>query len=170
METKKKYVWLKFLSISKPVIEIENKPQQVFIRILPYGAEHLTIHKKIGGELIKNYSLPYIAEPNWINAVETIAKEEYRDWKKHLKYAFAEQPLRKLENVEGYHLLGRLIDLENYSPKEKYTRQCDYEFSVKNFKFMINLYLSTVNNPIVEPSAVVKTTLGNICLRFERAK
>lgn len=154
--------------MSKPVITIKDRPGQVVIRLLPYGTEHITIHMKPDGELIKNYSLPYVAEPNLIDMVVPIAKQEYKDWKKHLKYAFAEQPLRRMENEQGYHLLGRLIDLNGYSPKQKHTKQCDYQFDAKDSKFMLDLYLSTVDNPITNVSARIQTTLGDICFRFEK--
>ena len=136
---KEKLVWLEFRSMSKPVIVIQERPEQVVIRLIPYGAGHITIHMKPYGELIKNYSLTYEAEPNLIDIVALIDKQEYKNWKKHLKYAFAEQPLRRMENDQDYHLLGKLIDLNAYSPKQKYTKQCDYQFDAKDTKFMLNL-------------------------------
>lgn len=165
---KEKLVWLKFRSMSKPVTAIKDRQRQVVIRLLPYGAEHITIHMKPDGELIRNYSLPYVAEPNWLGVITQIAKQEFKDWKKHLNYAFAKQPLRRLENDQGYHLLSKLIDLDNYLPKQKYTRSRDFEFDVKDARFMLNLYLSTVDNPITNVSARVQTTLGDICFRFEK--
>ena len=110
---------------------IKERPGQLVIRLLPYGAEHITIHMTADGELLKNYSLPYVAEPNWVDVSTPIAKQQYTDWKKRLKYAFAEQPIRRMENDQGYHLLGRLVDLNGYSPKQKYTKQCDISLMSK---------------------------------------
>ncbi len=53
--------------------------------------------------------------------------KHWKDWEKHDKYMFAEQPLPRIANVSGYHLGGRLIDLDIYEPKPKYMKRCDLE-------------------------------------------
>lgn len=136
------------------------------IRFIPYGAEHITIHLAENGVLMKNYSLPHIAEPTWENEAREAAKKCYKDWEKHLKYAFAEMPLPKIENINGYHLLGRLIDLSAYSPKEKYKKHCDLEIIAPYPKFMLDLYLSTPDKVRSEAINRFQTSLGDICFEI----
>lgn len=157
-------VWFRYNSITKPVLHISSKPSQVVIRFIPYKDEHITLHLK-EGTLIKNYWDSQKPPSMWDGEVTRIARDvlQYPQWEKHGKYVFAEQPLARISNVSGYHLVGRLIDLSTFEPKRRYVKASNYEVKTPYVKFMLNLYLSTDDNPCTDLVSRARTPLGDIC-------
>lgn len=70
-------------SESRALGQITENESQVVIRLIPYGAEHISIHAQ-GSSLLKTYSMPDKPTSPWDAArVEAARALGYRDPEKH---------------------------------------------------------------------------------------
>jgi len=138
----------------------------VVIRLLPYGDEHMTIHQKPDGSLLRTHHSINKPKSIWDRKRVQVARAlGYKDPERHGKYII-QTHLVKLENGGGYHLVGRYMDLEKYQPKQKYLRNTDKVVMVLVLKFMMRLFLSTKDNPRKSEHRIL-TSLGDICIEAE---
>ena len=54
----KAVMWCRCNEVQKPILEINDKEDEVYIGFLPYQGEHITIHKENDGTIIRNYYMP----------------------------------------------------------------------------------------------------------------
>lgn len=160
-------VSFKHKAISKPTLEItKNKKDQIIIRFIPYKDEHITVHKRRDGSLLRTHFSSNKPKSVWDNTRVTAARGMgYKKPEKHGQYVI-HTPLVKLENMQGYFLGGRLIELSGYKPKARYYKKEGLEITAPNNKFLLKLYLSTIDNPRNSQFDKVKTSLGDIFFEF----
>lgn len=159
---------LSFESITKPTLEItDNGIDQVVIRFIPYGDEHVTIHKEENGNFVVTHFSSNKEKSIWDDTRIKVARNlQIPNPERHGNYYY-NSPLPMIENADGYHLMGRLIDLDSFNPRAKYQNNIDRTFSVQMKKFMLTIFFSTFENPRNEKEDVVNTILGNIYLNIK---
>ena len=79
-------------------------------------------------------------------------------------------PLPKIDNLEGYYLGGRLIDLSSFTPRTRYSNNINYTFNCDFVKFMLQIYLSTTNNSRNDSVNRIATSLGELCFEFKESQ
>lgn len=152
-----------------PTLEItDNKSNEVIIRFIPYGDEHITIHKQDDGTLLRNHSSSNKPSSVWDNERVKIAGSlGYKNPQKHGQYII-HQPLHKFSNSQGYHLAGRRIDLE-VLVKDKYKQKVDYKFEAPSKTFLLELIVSTPDNPSNNYQQKVPCLFGEICFGYSNS-
>lgn len=169
-EMKKSYVWFKH-GISKPVLEMKEKPDQIIVRFIPFGDEHFTIHRgyfecyQRSGLLLTHSSSNKPHDWKDESYVRIAKEKQWREPEKHGNY-MTQHFVEQLTN-EGYYLLGRLIPLDSYEPKLKYMKYSGKEIIVPYSTVMVVMFLSISENPCDGQLPRVKTALGDLCFRFE---
>ena len=148
---------------TKPVLEItENDSGDVVIRFISID-EHISIHRQDDGTLLRTHYYPNKPKSSWDELrVETAKKMLLRDPERHGKYVI-HTPLTKINNVAGFHLVGRLIDLPPLNPRQHYINNIEKVMNAPNDKFMLTLYLSTKDNRCGSKLESVATQLGDVC-------
>lgn len=138
----------------------DNGMDQIVVRFIPYGDEHITIHKDKEGRLLKTH---------WTNQkprstrdqerVEAARAEGYANPEKHKGYIvhapFTQKGLFKL----GEHILSRMFKLADLSDKPKYMNAAT-NVPIEKDKVMLGFYFSPTE--AVESNVLVghKTSLG----------
>jgi len=99
--------------------------------------------------------------------VEAARKAGFRDPERHGKY-LSHQELHRIQNVDGFPLVGFHVDLSSFRDKPKYARRERVEIEAPSDSFMLWPYLSTPEFPIDSPDEPhVNTPLGDIYFRFK---
>lgn len=94
---------------------------QVVARFIPFGEEHVTIHRTDGGALLKTHYWPAKPEQSWDQTRVAAARSlDYAKPERHSNYSvhapLNDPPLFPL----GDHLIGRLVEFGDLSRKSKY--------------------------------------------------
>jgi len=148
-------------SESRALGQITENESQVVIRLIPYGAEHVSIHAQ-GSSLLKTYSMPDKPTSTWDAArVEAARALGYRDPEKHGNYA-DHRPLVEPRLFElGDHLVGRRVEFASLSKKAKYKKHA-LTAILPHDPAMIELYFRSdpAPSPRAEHLFEVETTLG----------
>lgn len=152
----------------KPVLEInDNQLDQVVIRFISKD-EHITIHEGNDGSLLRTHYWPNKPHSKWDEERVGIAKYlGYEHPEKHGNYVI-HSPLTKFENGTGYHLVGRLIKLSELNPRQRYYKNISKTVSARDDSFMLNIHLSTKDNPCNSCLEKVHTVLGDICFTLSK--
>ncbi len=166
-EHKSMIIAFSFNSNTKPVLQIDdNTHNQVSIRLIPFGDEHLTIHLQQNGTLLLTHSSQNKEPSVWDEDNIKIASAlSYANPDRHGQYIH-HSSLPKLDNASGYHLVGRMIDLDSFTPRVRYFNNIDQTFPVRSSKFKLTIYLSTKDNPR-KSFHTTTTSLGDLCYEFE---
>lgn len=151
---------------TKPFLEIDNRrTDQVVLRFISRD-EHITLHLDDVGQIIKTHYFPDKPSSTWDETnVETARTLGYRNPERHGSYV-DHRPLPHIDNIQGYHLVGRLIDLDGIQPRQRYYSNIDQTLVVPSNKFMLNFYLSTPENQRQSQGMVLSTNLGDVCLEL----
>jgi hypothetical protein len=154
---------------TKATLEVnDNGNDQVVIRFIPYGEEHITLHLNPDGSIVGTHYKEDKEKSVWDDLrVEVARRMGIQRPERHGNY-FIHTPLPKISNVRGYDLGGRLIDLVLFTPRAHYSNNVDHTFSSGFTKFLLKIYLSTADNPRPRALNKVATSLGDICFEFER--
>lgn len=154
-------------SITKPLLEIrDNLRDQVVIRFLPYKDEHITLHLKEDGSILRTHNAENKSPSVWDNnRIEVARRLSYQNPERHGNYII-HTPLPKIENREGYHLVSRQINLTTYIPRQRYIDRINQTIQAPSEIFLLELNLSTDDNPVFGVSQRITTTLGKICFSF----
>jgi hypothetical protein len=148
-------------SESRALGQITENESQVVIRLIPYGAEHVSIHAQ-GSSLLKTYSMPDKPTSTWDRVrVEAARALGYRDPEKHGNYA-DHRPLVEPYLFElGDHLVGRRVEFASLSNKAKYKNHA-LTAILPHDPAMIELYFRSdpAPSPRAEHIFEVETTLG----------
>lgn len=146
--------------------------QQVVIRLVPYGEEHVTIHRKPDGSLLKTHAWNEKPASTWDKArIAAAAKVGYKNPTKHADYTVHE-PLRDEPYLWdfGDHVVGRRIDLAELSPKQKYIRNA-VTVAAPESPFMLDIYFSRGQQPVADHPELLwelETSLGWLYIRHSR--
>ncbi len=151
---------------NKPFIEIiDQRPDQVILRFIDRD-EHVTLHLQQDGSIIKTHYCPNKPRSTWDKTNIEIARSlNYRQPERHGSYV-NNRPLPKIDNVDGYYLLGRRIDLQAIQPRQRYYNHIQQTLTVPNNQFMLECYLSTQDNNRNFSGLFVNCNLGEICLEL----
>jgi hypothetical protein len=153
--------------VIKPVLDVDDRPDQVVVRFIPYRQEHFTLHLDSGSIISTHHSdnkQPSVWDDLCVETAENLGlrnPERHRGYIKH-------SPLVKIENVDGYNILGRRIDLDAFTPRQHYFRNISHTIITPFNPFMLEFYLSTVDNPCPVNMPRVGTILGDLCFSFNR--
>lgn len=153
---------------NKPFLEVDDQRlDQVVLRFIARD-EHITLHLQQNGSILKTHYYPNKPSSVWDEAnVEVARAMNYRQPERHGSYV-DNRPLPKIDNVEGYYLLGRRIDLQAIQPRQRYYNQTQQTLIVPDDQFMLGFYLSTQDNHRDSSGLVVNCNLGEICLELEQ--
>lgn len=147
----------------KPFIFIDNhKSDQVVIRFLTRD-EHVTIHHQLDGRLLKTHYFPDKSPSVWddlrVQTARTLGLSKPERHANYIDHSY----LSVIGNISGYYLLGRRIDLLQLHPKKNYYQKITNTIDVEKNNFMLQIYLSTFNNPRKVSGIMVSTSVGDIC-------
>jgi hypothetical protein len=151
----------KYSKILKAILLIEdNGSNQVIIRFIPYGDEHYTLHLQDNKQVLLTHYSSNKLKSTWDDAtVEIARKMGYKEPERHGKY-YQHRPIP----FDGYELGGRLVDLNDFSPKAKYQNKINLTFNVSEPKFMLKTFLNSRNLTIGDK---INTSLGTIHFEYE---
>lgn len=153
---------------NKPFLEVDDQRlDQVVLRFIAKD-EHITLHLQQNGSILKTHYYPDKPSSVWDETNVDVARAmNYRHPERHGSYV-DNRPLPKIDNVEGYYLLGRRIDLQAIQPRQRYYNQIQQTLIVPDDQFMLGFYLSTPDNHRNSSGLVVNCNLGEICLELEQ--
>lgn len=146
---------------SGALAQISESRSQVVVRLIPYGAEHVSIHAGSSG-LLKTYSMSDKPPSTWDAArVATARAMGYRDPEKHGAYADHRPLVEPYPFALGDHLVGRRVDFASLSTKLKYHRHA-LTAGLPYDPVMIELYFrqDRAPSPLVNHLFEVETALG----------
>ncbi len=151
-----------------PFIKVKDKGSQLIIAFELFDGEHVTIHNSKKG-LYLTYSNKHKNPSKHDEMKVEIARNlGYQDPEKHKDY-IANWPLVKAENMEGYHIVGRVIKFDK-SQISKRARPGALILNVPPQKAWLDLYLSTNDNPRNKENELqMETSLGTICIELSKA-
>jgi hypothetical protein len=153
-------------SILKPLLDVVIRPNQVVVRFIPYGQEHFTLHRE-SDVIINTHHSDNKPVSVWDDLrVETASHMGLQHPERHRGY-IKHSPLVKIDNVNGFYLLGRRFDLNEFVPNQRYYRNIRHTVITPFNPFMLKFYLSTVDNPCSVNLPRFGTTLGDLCFEFE---
>ena len=115
---------------------------QIVLRMDP--EEHLSLHREDDGGLLLTHSSPGKPPSVWDEArVRGARALGWRDPEKHGTY-YQHHRIYPFSNVEGYHLVGKLIELARVHPaKPKYARLPHIAIAAPASTFMLQVNLTT---------------------------
>lgn len=153
---------------TKPVLKIgKGRSDQIVIDFISFD-EHISIHSEDDGILIRTHYYPDKPESSWDELQIDTARESGNPRpERHGNYVINGR-LPKIDNVAGYHLVGRLIDLNSLNPRQHYTNNIEKVINAPEDKFMLTLYLSTKDNPCNSKLERVTTYLGDVCFEISK--
>lgn len=163
-------IYFRHKKTKKPVIKVIDIKKQVVLAFVSLNGEHLTLHPQKDGSILRTYYSKNKPKSTWDDMrVETARAMGYKDPTKHGKY-YIHEPLFKVSNMAGYHLVGRRIDISKApEDKEKYKKIKKIVIDTPQESCMITLYLSTNDNPYTpETNPNFSTSLGKIFIDFEK--
>ncbi len=151
---------------NKPFLEVvDQRIDQVVLRFIGRD-EHITLHLQQGGSILKTHYFPDKPSSVWDDTnVEVARALNYQQPERHGSYV-DNRPLPKIDNIEGYHLLGRRIDLLAIQPRQRYYNHIQQTLIVPNDQFMLEFYLSTQDNHRNSSGLIVNCNLGQLCLEL----
>lgn len=151
----------KFLDFLKATLIIEdNGVNRVVIRFIPYGDEHYTLHLQENNEILLTHYSSNKLKSTWDDVtVEVARKLGYKNPERHGKY-YQHRPIP----YDGYMLGGRLVDLNNFSPKTRYQNNIDLSLDVSMPKFVLKTFLNLKNST---SGNKINTSLGTIHFEYE---
>lgn len=148
----------------------DNEIDQIVIRFIPYRDEHITLHLNNDGSVVRTHYKDDKEKSVWDETrVQVATAMGNPNPDRHGKYVINTR-LPEVDNIEGYYLGGRLIDLTSFTPMSRYSNNIDHIFSSGFTKFMLQIYLSTTNNPRSGIGNRVTTSIGEVCFEFEETK
>ena len=156
-------------SESRALGQITENESQVVIRLIPYGAEHVSIHAQ-GSGVLKTYSMPDKPRSTWDAArVEAARALGYRDPEKHGNYADHRPVVEPYVFELGDHLGGRLVEFGSLSRKAKYKKHA-LTAILPHDPAMIEFYFrrDAAPSPRAEHLFEVATTLGWLYVAAKR--
>jgi hypothetical protein len=158
---------LKCGSLNKPTLEItESNKDQVVIRLLPFGQEHITLHRQKDGIILATHYMDNKPPSAWDDMTVQVARTlGYRNPERHGGYTM-HRPLFKMVNGGGYNLMGRRIDLNSFNPRQWYYNHIDKTIGAPENIFMLNFHLSTLGNECDSSLQRIMTVLGDVCFSF----
>lgn len=154
---------------TKATLEVvDNGRDQIVIRFIPYGEEHITLHLNPDGSILRTHYKEDKERSVWDDMRVRVARHMgISRPERHGNYVI-HTPLPKIDNVRGYYLGGRLVDLDSFSPRARYSNNVHHVFNSDFTKFMLEMYLSTPDNSRSRTSSRVATSLGDICFDFKQ--
>jgi hypothetical protein len=154
---------------NKPVLEIEdNQVNQIVVRFISRD-EHITIHLRTDGKLLRTHYFPDKPSSVWDEErVNTAKKLNINTPERHGNYVI-NSLLPKFVNGGGYHLVGRLVDLLSLNPRQQYYRKIEKTLHAPADKFMLTVYLSTIDNSCDPQFERVPTSLGDVCFAISKS-
>lgn len=163
-------IYFRHKKVEKPVIKVIDIKKQVVLAFVSLDGEHLTLHPQKDGSILRTYYSKNKPKSTWDDMrVEAARAAGYKDPTRHGKY-YIHEPLFKVSNAKGYHLVGIRIDTSQApEDKEKYKKITKVVIDAPREKSMANFYLSTVDNsyiPETDPNFPV--SLGKIFIDFEK--
>lgn len=108
---------------SRAVAQLTESVDQVVVRLIPFGSEHVSIHREANGQLLKTYAMEDKPQSTWDDARAEVARAMgYQDPEKHGQYADHRPMVEPYLFALGDHLVGRRIDFASLSEKRKYKK------------------------------------------------
>lgn len=151
----------------KPIFDIIDRPNQVVVRFIPYGQEHITLHAEAGSIISTHHSdskPPSVWDSLRVETARNIGLQHPERHGGYIKHT----PLVKLDNMNGYAIVGRRFDIDSFTPRRHYYRNIRQTIIVPFNPFLLRFYLSTLDNPCPIGMPRVGTTLGDLCFDFSR--
>lgn len=147
---------------------LEKKKNQVVLAFIPFQGEHVTLHLQNNGSILKTHHDINKPKSTWDSArVEVARSLEYKDPERHGQY-YDHSPLMKICNVSGYYLCGRRINLAENSAGKNYVKERKIIIDAPKNDFMLDLYLSTDDNPYLKRgNPFLETSIGKIFMEFK---
>jgi hypothetical protein len=136
---------------------------QIVLRKAP--EEHLSLHREDDGGLLLTHSSPGKPSSVWDEVRIRVARAlDYRDPEKHGTY-YQHHRIYPMTNVEGYHLVGKLIDLGTVTAKPKYAQLPHVMISAPAASFMLHVNLTTPAQLLAPSEPRVSTAFGDLYFR-----
>ena len=116
-------IYFRYKKIKSPIIKVIDTKSQIVIAFIAFEGEHLTLHPQKDGSILRTHFSKNKPKSTWDDMrVEAAKVAGYKDPTKHGKY-YIHEPLHKMSNVAGYHLVGKRIDIyQALEDKEKYKK------------------------------------------------
>ncbi len=161
-------IYFKFQNEIKPVIKVCDSKKQVVLNFLFSTEEHITLHPKETGEILKNHWYKNKPIKNWDNENVEIAKSlYYKDPQRHqfyINHSLIMDHTRSLSN----HLVSRRININN-APKDKnkYRKLPKATIEIPSKEIMVSFYLQPIKSNEDNTLGQINTTLGILILKIE---
>jgi hypothetical protein len=155
---------------SRAVAQITGSVDQVVVRLIPFGSEHVSIHREANGQLLKIYTMADKPPSTWDDSrVEVARAMGYQDPKKHGQYADHRPLVEPYLFALGDHVVGRRIEFAVLSEKPKYKKHATAAVLAHD-PAMIHLYFRRDRADPSEPRLFeIETTLGWLYVAGEPA-
>lgn len=135
---------LEFGSETGALLEVTENTcrDQVVARLIPFGEEHVTIHLREDGALLKTHAWPTkpasVHDEARVSAARALG---YMRPEKHGSYTLNAPMNDPSPFVLGDHIVGRLVAFEDLSTKTKYLRDARVQ-PLSQSPFMCEIYFS----------------------------
>lgn len=138
------------------------------VRLIPFGSEHVSIHRETTGRLLKTYTMAEKPRSTWDETrVEVARAMRYQDPERHRQYADHRPLVEPYLFALGDHLVGRRIDFAELSEKPKYKKHATAAVLAHD-PAMIQLHFRRDQADASEPPLFgIETTLGWLYVAVE---
>jgi hypothetical protein len=155
---------------SRAVAQITESREQVVFRLIPFGSEHVSIHREANGQLLKTYTMVEKPPSTWDDLrVETARAMGFQDPERHGQYADHRPLVEPYLFPLGDHLVGRRIEFAALSQKLKYKKHA-LVATLADDPAMIELHFRRDRADAFEPRLFeIETTLGWLYVTAEPA-
>lgn len=162
-------VWVRHGALERPVLRIEEKPNDVQIIIRSERNEHVSLHRAEDGVIVTYYAPDMASSTHDANRISAARAAGYRDPERHADYVMHRYLWNgPIVGMEGHELCGRRITLERASAKRKYDAMPRIVIDAPSTEFMLTFILATPEQPYPRPEEPhVDTTFGQLYFRAE---
>lgn len=152
---------LRFGTDSRALAQVDERADQVVVRLMPFGSEHVSIHRERTGRLLKTYTMADKPSSTWDETrIEGARAMGYQDRERHGRYADHRPLVEPYLFAIGDHLVGRRIDFAALSDKPKYKKRATAAMLAHDTA-MIQLHFRRDQADGSEPRLFeIQTTLG----------
>lgn len=164
--TKTTLVYFRHGDLERPVLKVEEKPDQAQIIIRSEREEHLSLHDTDDGILFTHYG-PDMASSGHDEARVGAARAwGYRDPERHGNYIAHWHLRSNVIGMDGHYLVGRRISIDRAQAREKYEAMPRITIDAPAAEFMLTIILATPEQPYSAPDEPhVTTRFGDLYFR-----
>jgi hypothetical protein len=163
-------VFFRHSDLERPVLVVVERTLRsgpdVQIAIRSEADEHLSLHREESGLILLTHRSPNKPPSVWDETRVSLARRAgLRHPERHGEY-YQHHPLARFEGVEGHHLVGKLVEIENAPARAKYARGPRITVEATARRFTLNINLTTPGQQLRSEVPCVPTAFGALYFRM----